>query len=85
MRRSDEILAPDTPFHTHCELKAEFFYTVAEWQLRSPLGFRLGGLLHGSKGGILQEDAGSLASPSNRKLDLRGRRLLRLSKCEVKG
>jgi hypothetical protein len=19
-------------FHTHCELKAEFFYTVAEWQ-----------------------------------------------------
>ena len=34
MRRSDEILAPVAPFHTHCELQAEFFYTVADLQLK---------------------------------------------------
>jgi hypothetical protein len=33
MRRSDEIRALATPFHTHRELKAEFLYTVAERQL----------------------------------------------------
>jgi hypothetical protein len=48
MRRSDEILAPVAPFHTHCELQAEFFYTVAEWQLGV---FRTGGTLHRLLGG----------------------------------
>jgi hypothetical protein len=48
MRRSDKIPALVTPFHTYCELKAEFFYTVAEWQLGV---FRIGGTLHRLLGG----------------------------------
>jgi hypothetical protein len=43
MCRSDEILAPVAPFHTHRELKPEFFDTVAELQLGV---FRIGGTLH---------------------------------------